>query len=124
MPVEAYRDYLLTILAEHLPESGVTWLQNQLAAAASEKTFHLAFSAAPRFVGKQPLRLAPEQLAAAGRLRAGFNPAAWTADQAARTVLLLQAPHQSAADYAARLNRLFSTADLAELAALYAALPL
>jgi hypothetical protein len=39
-------------------------------------------------------------------------------------VLLLRAPHQSPTEYTATLNRLFSTADLGELKALYAALPL
>lgn len=124
MPVEAYESYLLTILEAQLPEKSLTWLQKQLAAIASEKAFYLAFSAAPRFVGKQPLQLTAEQVAEATHLRAGFNPASWTADQAARTLLLLRAPHQSPADYAARLHQLFSVADLGELAALYSALPL
>ena len=124
MPVEACQTYLLTILTAQLPESGRVWLQQQLATAASERAFYLAFSAAPRFVGKLALHLTAEQLTEANHLRAGFNPAAWTADQAARTLLLLQAPPQSPADYAARLDRLFSTADLGELGALYAALPL
>lgn len=124
MSVEAYRKYLLPILVVQLPESGATWLRKQLADTAAEKTFYLAFSAAPRFVGKQPLQLTAEQLAEADGLCTGFNPASWTAEQAARTLLLLEAPHQSPADYAARLGRLFSTADLGELAALYAALPL
>lgn len=124
MPVEASKTYLLAVLSAQVPGSGLAWLQKQLAPGASEKAFYLAFSAAPRFVGKQPLNLTAEQRTEADHLRAGFNPTSWTADQAARTLLLLQVPHQSPADYVARLDRLFSTADLGELGALYAALPL
>ncbi|WP_375438291.1 EboA domain-containing protein [uncultured Hymenobacter sp.] len=79
---------------------------------------------APRFVGKQPLSFTAEHLREAHSIRPGFNPQVWTADQAARTLLLLHAPHQSPSEYIAKLDRLFSTADLGELVALYAALPL
>jgi hypothetical protein len=124
MPSESYQNYLLTILAARLPEAGLAWLQNQLAGLASEKAFYLAFSMAPRFVGKVPLSLTAAELEQAQQLRPGFQPASWTMEQAARTLLLLRAPHQTPADYTAILNRLASAADLCEVATLYAALPL
>ncbi|WP_375417716.1 EboA domain-containing protein [uncultured Hymenobacter sp.] len=124
MPAEAYQTYLLTVLTAQLLASRLAWLQKQLADTTAEKRFYLAFSAAPRFASKPPLHLTAKQLIAANQLRAGSNPAAWTADQAACTLLLLQAPHQTPAEYVTRLDQLFSTADLSELAALYAALPL
>lgn len=124
MPEESYQTFLLDLLLPQLPECGQTWLQKQLAAGASEKAFYLAFSGASRFVGKLSLRITAEQLTAANRLRTGFNPQDWTADQAARTLLLLQALPPTPHELVARLDRLFSTADLGELVALYAALPL
>lgn len=124
MPTEAYKSYLEAVLKAQLPASGWAWLRKQLDTAPSEKAFYLAFSVAPRFVEKQPLQLTANHLAEAGHLSPGFNPLIWTTAQAARTLLLLHAPHQSPAAYNARLDRLFSTADLAELVALYAALPL
>ena len=119
-----YQDYLTAVLTAHLPERGVAWLRGKLATLTSEKELYLAFSLAPRFTGKAPLALTESQLQQARQLRPGFNPAGWTADQAARTLLLLLAPHHSPAEYTALLGRLFGTANLEELGTLYAALPL
>lgn len=124
MPSESCQNYLLTILTARLPEAGLTCLKNQLASLPSEKAFYLAFSVAPRYVGKAPLNLSADELAQAQQLRPGFCPRSWTVEQAVRTLLLLRAPHQTPSDYTALLNRLFTSADLTELVTLYAALPL
>ncbi|MDF7815895.1 EboA domain-containing protein [Hymenobacter sp. YC55] len=124
MPVEAYQPFLLELLLPQLSEGGQAWIRKQLTAEPSDQVFYLAFTGAPRFVGKLPLRVTTKQVAEANRLRTGFNPQNWTADQLARTALLLQALPASPHDLTARLDRLFSTADLGELVALYAALPL
>jgi hypothetical protein len=124
MPSEAYQSYLLTFLTARLPEAALAWLKNQLDSEASDKEFYLAFSVAPRFVGKAPLILSAEELEQARQLRPGFYPRHWTIEQAVRTLLLLRAPHQNPAGYTALLNRLFTAADLSELTTLYAALPL
>ncbi|RDC65216.1 EboA domain-containing protein [Adhaeribacter pallidiroseus] len=78
---------------------------------------------APRFVGKKKLEITETDLAAAQALRPGFNPTGWTADQTARTLLALSLPHQSPEEYVKTLDKLFATADVNELVALYAALP-
>lgn len=124
MPVETYQTFLLDLLLPQLSESGQAWMLKQLATEASDKAFYLAFSGAPRFVAKLPLSVTAKQVATANRLRTGFNPQGWTTDQAARTMLLLQTLPPAPHDVAGRLDRLFSTADLGELVALYAALPL
>jgi len=121
---DSYQDYLATVLLAHLPERGLAWLRGQQESPVSEKALYLAFSLAPRFTGKEPLRLTDSQLRQARQLRPGFDPGAWTIDQAARTWLLLRAPRPDAAAYTAVLDRLFSTADVSELATLYASLPL
>lgn len=120
----AIKDFLLSLLDRQLSPQGNTWLQKQLANMKSEKEFYLAFSMAPRFTGKGTLALSPADLQQAQELRPGFQPRGWTVDQAARTVLVLALPHDSPAAYVDILNKVFSTADLQELAALYAALPL
>lgn len=107
-----------------LPERGQTWLRTQVENLASEKALYLAFSLAPRFTGKEPLQLTASELQQASELRPGFNPAGWTTDQAARTLLLLHAPQPDATQYTALLDKLFRTADVSELGALYASLPL
>jgi hypothetical protein len=124
MNAAAIKDFLLSHLAGQLSPQGLSWLQKQLEDLKSEKEFYLAFSRAPRFTGKHTLSFSPADLQEAARLRPGFQPSGWTTDQAARTVLVLSVPHGSPADYEAILNKVFSTADLQELAALYAALPL
>lgn len=120
----AYQGFLTSMLLPRLPQRGQTWLRTQLASLASEKALYLAFSLAPRFTGKAALHPTASELQQARELRPGFNPAGWTTDQAARTLLLLQAPQQAAVQYTALLDKLFSTADVSELAALYASLPL
>jgi hypothetical protein len=124
MNAAAIKDFLLSLLTGQLSPAGLSWLQKQLENLRSEKEFYLAFSMAPRFTGKQALVLSPEDLGEAARLRTGFQPVGWTADQAARTLLVLAIPHESPEGFTAILNKVFSTADLNELATLYAALPL
>jgi hypothetical protein len=124
MNAAAIKDFLWSILTRQLSPQGLGWMQKQLDNLRSEKEFYLAFSMAPRFTGKEVLNLSPEDLQQAARLRPGFQPAGWTADRAARSVLVLAVPHASPAGFTAILNKVFGTADLQELAALYAALPL
>lgn len=104
------------------------WLQQKTELLSSEnakdKDLFLSFSAAPRFVGKSPLQLTDQDLQKAEELREGFNPSAWSAAQAARTLLLLSLPHQDAKAFQRRVETLFSTADMGELVALYGSLPL
>lgn len=119
-----YQDFLTTVLAARLPERGQAWLRTQLETLVAEKGLYLAFSLAPRFTGKEPLHLTESELRQAQKLRPGFDTAAWTTDQAARTLLLLRAPQQDATQYTALLDKLFGTADVSELATLYASLPL
>jgi hypothetical protein len=124
MNTEAYQTFLVTALEAQRPATGLAWLQAQLANLTSARALYLAFSLAPRFVGKAKLQVTAAQLAQAHQLRPGFDPRAWTADQAARTLLLLRMPHASPAEYTALLDQLFATAELGEVAALYASLPL
>lgn len=124
MQLDAYISYLSAALSINQTKEGTTWLHKQLESLTSEKAFYLAFSQAPRFVGKQPLHLSAARLEQATQLRSGFNPDRWTIDQAVRTLLLLRIPHNSSGEYARILNQTFSVADVNELVALYAALPL
>lgn len=120
----AYQDFLASLLLPRLPERGQMWLRAQLENISTEKALYLAFSLAPRYTSKEPLQLMESELQQAQQLRTGFNPAHWTTDQAARTLLLLHAPQQDATQYTALLDKVFGTADVSELAALYASLPL
>lgn len=126
--INAGKAFLKKFLANSTSDQGMEWLtqkMNQLASdSAKDKDLFLAFSAAPRFVGKEKLHVTDEDLEQANRIRKGFNPGRWTADQAARTLILLSLPAQDADAYAKKVETLFSTADMGELVALYGSLPL
>jgi len=121
------QEFLLQLYRKNATPEALNWLTPKLellATAASDKDLYLAFSSAPRFVGKAPLQLEETDLQEANRIREGFNPSRWTTDQAARTLLLLSVPHDEESAFVSRLSKLFNTADMGELVALYASLPL
>jgi len=120
------RELLLQWVRRTAPPEGASWLADrcaELTAGAAERRLFLAFSGAPRHTGKAPLPLRPDDLAAADRLRPGWNPMHWSTDQAARVLLFLTWPHPDAEACRTILDRLFQTADLGEQVALYQALP-
>ncbi|WP_161888466.1 EboA domain-containing protein [Pontibacter russatus] len=126
--ISATKAFLKGIFERSTTPQGRAWLTQKTelvsSGSAKEKDFYLAFSAAPRFVGKEHLQLTEADLAQADALRAGFNPSRWTADQAARTLLLLSLPAQDADAFVKQVETLFGTADMGEQVALYGSLPL
>lgn len=120
------RDCLLGWVRRRAPEGAARWLEERSLAygeGAPERALFLDFSGALRRTGKAPLGLGPEDLARADRLRPAWNPAAWTTDQAARIVLVIAWPSRDPDAYVAALDKIFQSADLGELVALYQALP-
>ena len=126
--IYATKAYLKELLERSTPPQGFTWLNQKLellgTEAAQAKDLYIAFSAAPRFIGKEQLQLTETEKALADVIRPGFNPSRWTATQTARTLLLLSLSCKDAAQYRQQIEALFNTADMGELVALYAALPL
>ncbi|ALJ00990.1 EboA domain-containing protein [Rufibacter tibetensis] len=125
--VEKSRDFLYELFKRNTSDEATDWLNDKLEkvkGANSARELYWAFSAAPRFVGKTVLQLQESELSKADVLRPGFNPSKWTTDQTARTLLLLSIPHQDQNEFLHKLNQLFSTAEMGELVALYASLPL
>jgi hypothetical protein len=113
-------------LLRQLPPADAAWLctqRDRLRAGASERDFNLAFSLAPRRLGKADLALGPEDLAAAHQARPGWDPRGWSVDQVGRLVLLLAQGGDGPA-FNARLHSLLATADLAESITLLRGLPL
>src|SRR4051812_9802168 len=86
-------DLLLAWLDRQADPQGLAWLAGQRELLRSEPTSRalaIAYGLAPRKVGKAPLALSPEALAAAQAARPGWRPAGLSLDQAARIVLLLE----------------------------------
>ncbi|MDZ8024455.1 MAG: EboA family metabolite traffic protein [Nostoc sp. SerVER01] len=122
-------------LLQSVSQTGIAWLEQkqvQIASGAAERVFFTAFSAVPRYLGKQNLQLTSQDLEAAEEAIPGWNPGNWSVDQAGRTLLLLALPHDDAEGYvrvsfgeaAPTLDKVFSSADMGELVALYQSLPL
>ncbi|MER2999308.1 EboA domain-containing protein [Pontibacter populi] len=115
------------LFSQYATSEATQWLtekQKQVQSSQTGKEIYLPFSAAPRYVGKAPLNPTSEELDQANQLRQGFKPDNWTTDQLARTILLLGLSGDDADNYSKTILKLFGTADMGELVALYAALPL
>ncbi len=117
---------ILKWLRRQLPEPSMTWLEEQLAKLAedsSDRNLHIALGMAPRRLGKDDLALSQDDLDAATKARAGWDPKGWSVDEAARILILLEAGG-SGEDFARRFTDLCRSADVAEAIALYRGLPL
>lgn len=126
--IYATKAFLAGLLERSTTPKGLEWINQKVALlefeTATPKDLYFAFSAAPRFVGKEPLHLTDKDIERAEEIRSGFNPSRWNVAQTARTLLILSLPNQKNEAFQQKLETLFSTADMGELIALYAALPL
>ncbi len=113
-------------LSTRLTSEQSAWSRDRCQAVSQgdKKTLYLAFGLASRKVSKADLALTVEELAAAEQARSGWNPVAWTVDQAARTRLLLSFPATEPTAWVATLDQLFAAGEMHELIALYQSLPL
>jgi len=114
-------------LSQRLAPESLHWLQEKqalIAGGAPLRVFFTAFSAVPRYAGKQALALTAQELEAAAALRPGWDPSHWRLDQVGRTFLVLALPAEPFQAYQRSLDQLFTAADAGELVALYQALPL
>jgi hypothetical protein len=121
-PAELLRDWL----RRQLPGDATDWLEaqaNAITGAETDRALFLAITLVHRRIGKADLILSVADVADAEAARPGWRPAGWSLDQAARIYLLLSAGG-TAERFAARLEQLFSTADVGELIAFYRGLPL
>lgn len=108
-------------------DEGHAWLREKreaVAGGAADWQFYTAFSAVPQRIGKRDLRLSASDLRDARAVRRGWHPVEWSADQAARAVIVLSYPADDRDRYVRALEQLFDTADARESVALYRSLPL
>ncbi len=118
---ETARSLLERWLDSRLGSEPSAWLAEQRLQLDEDRQFYLAFALTPRKVGKEDLSLSPGELAEAGACCAGWDPSAWTLDQAARIALLLAS---SEAMFPRRLEKLCAIGDIGEQISLYQSLPL
>jgi len=113
-------------LDKRLEPEAAGWLGEQASRvpAGGDRELFLATGLVTRKLGKAPLALTADELAAAGSCRPGWNPVCWSVDEAARVYLLLAAGTADAERFAQRLDRLCSAGEIGELVAFYQGLPL
>lgn len=114
-------------LGRRLSPEALAWLDEACTAlrdGAPDRTLFLAYSGAVHRCGKDDLALDASEREAAAEAVPGWDPGGWSVEQASRALLLLALPAADESAYDRTLERLRETADVAELAALFRALPL
>lgn len=123
---ETPQELLRSWLGRQLAPAQFDWLCGQLEKVAAEpslRNIQVAFGLVPRRLGKDDLSLAPDDLAAAGHARSGWDPTNWSVDVAARVLVLTSAGDRDG-QFADKFVNLCRYADVAEAIALYSGLPL
>jgi hypothetical protein len=113
-------------LDRRLPVPAAQWLHEAVASLAgggTDRDLYRSVSLVARRLGKAPLDLDAQEIAAAAQARVHWDPTSWTVDQAARIRLLLAVAADAEA-FVRRLDQLCATADIDELVAFYRGLPL
>jgi hypothetical protein len=110
-------DLLLGSLSRVLAPDALSWLTTEIdrqRAAADERRLAIALGLTSRKIARVELSLNPDEAAMARQLRASWQPELWSADEAAR-VLILGASHGGDDQaFAARVDRLCTTAEVTE----------
>ena len=123
---DAARNLLRAWLQRQLDAERGAWLDEQIAALRqdpSDAALDIALGMVPRKLGKAALALTADELAAADKAVAGWDPRGWGVTDAARILVLSGLP-DGAKPFAERFRALCRTADVAELVTLYLGLPL
>jgi hypothetical protein len=108
---------LFSVIEANASAAALDWLKQQ-----TIPRFNLTFTAIPRFIGKQPIRLTAEQQSALEQAHLFIQ--GYPLDRVARLWWLIQLPADDKAAYVQQIETLFNVADMNELVALYSALPL
>jgi len=120
------RELLARWLSRQIPAEAQAWLDKsaaQVRSSGRDADLYLAVSLATRKVGKADLMLTAADLRDASTSRNGWDPRQWSADQAARVMLILEL-ESDPSRLARGLEQLCNTADVGEQAAFYRGLPL
>jgi hypothetical protein len=111
--IEQLRKWLARMLA---PEA-MAWLDAEIDRqrdGVDERRLGITLGLIGRKVGRVELPLAPDDIAAARRLRARWHPQTWASDEAARVAMLLAIHNGDDHTFAARVDRLCTTAEVTE----------
>lgn len=113
----AFLEFLRGALARVLAPEALQWLEAEIdrqRSAVDERRLAIALGLTSRKIPRLELSLTPEEVATARRLRAGWQPELWAADEAARILLLMASHAGDDQAFAARVERLCTTAEVTE----------
>ena len=108
---------LLRWLSRQLTAEAMGWLTAELdhqRMSVDERRLALSLGRVGRKVGRMDLTLEPDDELAAQRLRTGWQPRLWGTDEAARVALLIATYRGDDQPFAARIDRLCTTAEVTE----------
>jgi len=110
-------DLLRRWLAPVVPADAAAWLDAEIerqGAGLDARRLGIALGLIGRKVGRRPLALPREEVAAAQVLRPGWQPQFWGTDETARVAVLLATHRGEDAAFAARVDKLCQTAEITE----------
>ena len=119
------RTFILQLLRSRLDDKVYQWIQsysNNLLKDWEEWEFYSSFSAVPRYVGKNKLKLSDEEQQMAQKIRSGWEPQEWTVDEISRTLLVLSIAEGKKEKFLDTLDKTFISSDIGEAIALYKSL--
>ncbi|MES2394688.1 MAG: EboA domain-containing protein [Bacteroidota bacterium] len=112
------------ILALNFTTEENLWLENIIfVSRENERILQTAFIAMPKYIKKTEIILKPE-IKNQFLVFSNFSPDGWTLDKFARAYILLHFNTENEKNYVKRLNELFETSEMNELAALNSFIPL
>jgi hypothetical protein len=104
-------------LARSVAPEGMAWLDGEIdrqRGATDERRLGTALGLVGRKIGRGNLALSADEAAAARQLRARWQPQSWGHDEGARVAILLATHRGDDRAFAARVDRLCTTAEVTE----------
>lgn len=121
---EGLKNFVATIIQRNVSPDTWIWLNERKNAAIDSSAFNTAFAAMPRKTGKAIIKLSEEENTRLQSLRPGWSINNWFIDRLCRVWLLMNADPANQAIYFTSIDRLFLSAEMNELVALYSSLPI
>ncbi|MBT1698851.1 EboA domain-containing protein [Fulvivirgaceae bacterium PWU4] len=124
--VNSLRSRLADVIKRHVSADTFRWLEEKASRINGGNTqdFMMAFGAAPRKTGKQPVVLSDAEKAEILRIRPNLAITHWTIDRLSRVWLLMHLDATKQDEYVRTIETMFPTAEMSEQVALYSSLPL
>jgi hypothetical protein len=124
--MEELKNLLAEILKDNLSPESWDWISGKTLPVSNEKgagELNASFAMLPRRTSKKHLVVAGNRKQQLSVILKGFSVDEWTTDRLGRCWLLMHADPSDKQAYLAKIDHLFSGAEMNELVALYSSLP-